>query len=485
MLTYVVYCITAYLVIEILRAPSMADAAGPFLVSALIPLPVYIVGHSAAAGVFAIDICLLALIAAHKLPRVDIILDRGVQRTGIGWLVAFLILAISSGAVNFAFVDSEPLRFYAFTIVKFCEYVLAAIALVSTRPDARQLHRICVFLVSGILIYETLHVVHLSGILPLSGEQYVGQFPEDAQGYVPDFSDRTAYFLTSARAVVGGTASISAWLSIMIFELYRGKLRLFAVSAAILSTFSVVATSSRSDIAGLAVSAVLFALSAPPRRWRVYACTVLVASGLYATFLILSPAAERTEATTRLSELWDPNLRADGNYADRSNDRRSVLRYLPEHPRNLLIGVGPGNYHWYQEHRITRLYMGHNSYVHWVGELGIGGGVILLGWCLCTCSFAIQPRRDQTPICQIAARTCLALVVGRMVAAWGDESLFGTEVMGYYSIYFVGVVYLLASVAATPSVEVGTKFHRVTSAQRRTTELVGSQLREPTSEIMS
>jgi hypothetical protein len=38
-----------------------------------------------------------------------------------------------------------------------------------------------------------------------------------------------------------------------------------------------------------------------------------------------------------------------------------------------------------------------------------------------------------------------------MVAAWGAESLFGTQGMGYYSLFFVGVVYLLASIESDGS----------------------------------
>jgi hypothetical protein len=59
--------------------------------------------------------------------------------------------------------------------------------------------------------------------------------------------------------------------------------------------------------------------------------------------------------------------------------------------------------------------------------------------------------RNQNRICQLAARTGLALVAGRMVAGWGAESLFGTDGMGNYSLFFVGVVYLLVSVASDAS----------------------------------
>ena len=117
-------------------------------------------------------------------------------------------------------------------------------------------------------------------------------------------------------------------------------------------------------------------------------------------------------------------------------------------PGSLLIGVGPGNFHWYQTQRITYNFFGHNSYLHWTGELGIGGFLLLLAWCFSVCLFAKKRLRSQNRICQLAARTCLALVAGRMVAAWGAESLFGTEAMGYYSLFFVGVVYLLVSIAS-------------------------------------
>jgi len=124
------------------------------------------------------------------------------------------------------------------------------------------------------------------------------------------------------------------------------------------------------------------------------------------------------------------------------------LSYLPEHPRELLIGVGPGNFHWYVTQGITVNFFGHNSYLHWTGELGIGGILLLLAWCLSVCLYAIKRLKSENSICQLAARSCLALVTGRMVAAWGAESLFGAQGSGYYSMFFVGVVYLLASIAS-------------------------------------
>ncbi len=451
MLTYVVICITAYLVLEIVRAPTSADAAGYVLVSALIPLPLYIIGNSADAAVFAIDVCLLVYVLAHGKTALSYVLEHRALSAGIGALFGFSILATFSGVFNFMFVDPAALKFYAFTIVKFWEYALLATLLIVSRPNAAQLRRTCVILLTGILIYEILHALHMSGIVSLSGEQYVGpnaaRYAAGEMRAAP-FSDRTAWFLASYRGAISGKASISAWFSLMAFEAYRGKIKVVAATTAILSVFSVFAVSDRSDIVGLAASAVVFALCASLRRWKVYAAAAIAVVGLYTGYvtLVLSPANQAT-ATERMSELWNPELRAEGSYADRSADRAALLRYLPEHPREFLIGVGPGNFHWYMDHRITYNFSGHNVYLHWTAELGIGGFFVLIAWCLSVCLFAAKRLRSELTICQLVARTCLALVIGRMVGGWGGESLFGTSGNGY-SLYLVGVVYLLLSIVS-------------------------------------
>ena len=452
MLTYIGICVTAYLVLKILRAPRKADAAGYLLVSGLMPLPVYIVGRNASSGVFPINVCLLAYLVAHRLPAWDYAIYHRALSTGVVALFGLSILATCSGVFNFFFVDPDALKFYAFTIVKFWEYALLSMVLIARRPDAAQLRKICAIVLAGILVYEIVHALHISGIVPLSGEEYFGLRGEDSDWGAAPFSDRTGWFLTSYRVVVGGTASISAWFSLMVFEGYRGAIKRVAAITAILAVFSVLATSSRSDVAGLAAGAVVFALYAPARRWKAYVCAMIAVASLYAALLtIFLPPEEQTTAMTRMSELWNPELRAAGDYAGRSSDRASMLSYLSGHPKELLIGVGPGNYHWYWAHGITKLVFGHNSYLHWTGELGIGGLLLLFAWCLSVCLYTKKRLRSQNPISRLAARTCLALVISRMVAAWGAESLFGTEGMGYYSLFFVGVVYLLASIASDAS----------------------------------
>lgn len=447
MLIYITICITAYLVFKILRAPRRADATGYLLVSGIIPLPLVIVGNTAEAAVYSIDVCLFAYLVANGRSALRCVTQRRLLAAGLGALFASAVLATCSGVFNFLFVDPGALKFYAFTIVKFWEYALLAALLIASKPDTVQLRKICVILLTGILIYEILHALHISGIVPMSGKAYLG--PNATPIQAADFSDRTGWFLTSYRVVIGGTASIGAWLSLMVFEAYRGKLKAAAVVTAILSIFSVIATSSRSDIAGLVVSAIVFALVTPPRRWKVYIGASVMVFGLYAALLTyFLPAAKEATEMTRLTALWNPKVRAESSYAGRSHDRSAMLTYLPEHPRELIIGVGPGNFHWYQEQGITVNYFGHNSYLQWTGELGIGGFILVITWCGSVYLYAKKRLRSPNRISRLAARTCLALIAGRMVAAWGAESLFGSTGMGYYSLYMVGILYLLVSVAS-------------------------------------
>jgi hypothetical protein len=448
MLAYIGLCITAYLVLRILRAPRKAGASGYLLVSGLVPFPLYVIGRKVNAGLFPIDVCLVAYLAAHGLPAWRHTLSRRTVSSGVLALFGLAMLATWSAIFNFVLVDPEALKLYAFTVVKFWEYAVLAIVMIGSRPDAAQLRKICAILLAGITVYEVLHALHISGVVPLSGEQYLSPGIADYTGGAP-FADRTGWFLTSYRVVVGGTASISAWFSLVVFEAYRGTMKWVAAAAAVLCVFSVLATSSRSDIAGLAVAAVVFAWCAPRRRWKAYACALVAVAGLYAAYLtFFLPPAEESTAIARMSELWNPQLRAEGDYAVRSSDRTRLLTYLPEHPRELLVGVGPGRFSWYRDQGITENVFGHNSYLHWTGELGIGGFLLLLTWCLSVLLYMKKRLDSRPPISQLAARACLALVAGRMVAGWGAESLFGTVGMGHYSLLFVGVVYLLASIAS-------------------------------------
>ena len=178
MLTYIVLCITAYLFLKIVVPPRRADDAGYLLVSALIPLPVYIIGRSASAALFPIDVCLLGYLAAHGLPALHYVLERKALSAGLGALFGFSILVTFSGAFNFFFVDPNPLKFYAFTIVKFWEYALLGMVLIASRPDSAQLRKICTIVLAGILVFRILHALHISGVVPLSGENSTGPSPQ-------------------------------------------------------------------------------------------------------------------------------------------------------------------------------------------------------------------------------------------------------------------------------------------------------------------
>jgi hypothetical protein len=454
MLICLVFLLTVYLFTKICKAKSAANAVGYLLASGLIPVPIMILGNSVESGLFPVDVCLLVYFLKYGVRSLSGPRGSKALSAGVLSLLGFAVLATTSAIYHVIFIDSAPWTFYSFTVLKFWEYALLAASVMSVKLDREQFRRICIILLIGISIYECLHVLHISGLVPMSGSEYFGPRAADfaaeagedpgGSGAAP-FSDRTAWFLTSYRAVIGGTTSITALFCLLVFELFEGRIRRIAGITGILCVLSVLSTSSRSDIAGLLVAVLILVLCSPIRSWKTFACALLIVAGLYTAFLAVLPEEARTMALDRVSEFWNPELRSEGDYASREYDRAAMLDYLPNHPRELLIGVGPGNYHWYSAQRITMNSFGHNSYLHWTGELGIGGLLLLLGWCTSACIYAIRRIGQRNVTCSLCARIALAIVVSRIVAAWGAESLFGTQGMGYYSIFFVGVVYLLLS----------------------------------------
>ena len=155
------------------------------------------IGRSVNAGVFPIDVCLLAYFVVHGLPALDDAIDHKALSTGVVALFGLSIVATYSGVFNFFFVDTDPLKFYAFTIAKFWEYALLGLVLIANRPDAAQLRKICATVLAGILVLrDSPRVAH---------ERHRAAFGRRVfrtscrrrrpQDVIVPFSDRTGWFL--------------------------------------------------------------------------------------------------------------------------------------------------------------------------------------------------------------------------------------------------------------------------------------------------
>jgi O-antigen ligase len=153
-------------------------------------------------------------------------------------------------------------------------------------------------------------------------------------------------------------------------------------------------------------------------------------------------ASDNVDSLNKMLELFNDETREVGTYASRTNDRQALLSYFREYPQEFLFGAGPGNFRRYGISGITINWFGHNSYIHWLGELGVVGFLVFLAWLLNSCWAALKlatstllPYRDRLP-----GILALSLLISRCISAWGTEGLLGTDGMGYYSLYFVSVL---------------------------------------------
>lgn len=432
--------LVAVLLWSVVKARSRGEALALVMACGLLTLPLVLVGNSANAAVFAIDVALLLFVLRFARS-----LNAGSQHAPGVWALKWLAgLCVVCSLVYALLIDAGPWRFYVFTTVKFLEYLLIAVVMSKVSLDSREVQRVARILIFAVCAYQVTHLLHLFDLLPLSGAEYFGVRATELGDEV--FENRQSWFLAAIKASVAGIGSINMWLMIALSSVVQGRLRRLALIGAIMAGVCVLGTTSRSDIAGIAtgVGAFVVLLKGTRRvRWLVGTGFAAVAS--VATMLAVWNGSGDEASLVRLQELVDSNARNKGSYADRSSDRVTLPAHLMESPERMMLGSGPGYFRRYRNEGVTINAMGHNSYLHWLGELGIGGVSGVLAWCAVTIVYfarqSLIARATSTPA--TVAPVAVALIVGRAVAAWGAESLFGTDGMGYYSMYMVAAVYLL------------------------------------------
>jgi hypothetical protein len=416
--------------------------------SCLFTLPVIIVGNSSNAAVFGVDIAMVCLgvrVFVTKKRADRKLLD---AYPGEMLLRTFAILAFVSALYNFFVIQSEPWRFYLFTAVKLAQFAFLPFLI---RETFRRLgFEPCGWKYFSITasFFLVLHLIHLAGVADLTGREFMGdRVAEMEQLNVGLFDSRENYFLAGIKSSVAGCESMFVFLGVFVGAwLSRWHWALAPTFAAISAT-AVFGTTSRSDIAGTIAGIVVMILIVPSRIRAMLGSGIAMAAVVGATFFISVWVVEgQSTSISRLQELTDEDKLMTGSYLDRSLDRVSLPEYYATLPQELVWGAGPGNFRRFQFNGITRNAMGHNSYLHWLGELGIIGAIVIFAWCGSLLFFVLR-RTILTGSAQIRM-TLGALggvLVSRMVAGWGAESLFGTDAMGVHSCMFVLSVYVLVA----------------------------------------
>ena len=413
---------------------------GLFLLSALLTIPVMLIGHSA--PVFAID--LLMLVVIYRVGSLATLPGHFFLYV-LNPLLLAVMLCIASSIFNVFQTGTAPLNLYIFTTIKFIQYLLAGILMTRVHLKKEQLEWMLGFVVAGCLIYQSLMAVQFLQLLDLSG---TGYFTPRTDAVKEALIDQKHWFLAAGNVVIGGFSVINAFLGLLAMYFLSGKKAYMALALFLVAIFDVMASQSRPDIVGLIAGIAVFAIIFPAlklayplvNRWLkvlgTLFCVVMVLA------LLLWPNWDKSNQG-RVMQQADRILESN---QDGAADRQLLLAYFMQGNIEVLTGSGPGNFKSYQTRGITLNAMGHNAYLHWLGELGLFGLVAIVWWCFSMLHLFAQGLTSQLPWIRLVALGGLAILISRCVAAWTAESIWGVDGSGYYSLYFIGICYLCAGI---------------------------------------
>ncbi len=445
---YLTIALVLWLQVRVWRSSHPAAELESFLCSCLLTIPIVIVGNSASAAIFAIDITFVSILV-KKLHRSGNAAGVRSDVTSSRYLAVLALCCAISSVVNY-FVEPENLKFYFFTTVKFTQYSIVS-WLIARHYSNRAIHdgfrlepyHFRFFLVLAIL-YHALHLAHLGSILDLSGRAYFGPRIEEVIAYagMDPFADRRMYFLTAFTAATGGISTINAFMALHFGTTSRSVVsRRLSNCLFVLSFLSIIGSTSRSDTVGFAVAISVYCVCAlilgKAKTASFPLLTLLVIPLVVVSYWI---ASDDLDSLNKMVELFDDQSREVGTYASRTNDRSAIIAYFADYPPEFLFGSGPGNFRRYGIAGITMNWFGHNSYIHWLGELGTIGFLAFLAWLSNSVWKSLKPifNHSSSPKDGAAlAAVGLSLLLSRCISAWGTESLLGTDGMGYCSIYLV------------------------------------------------
>lgn len=441
LLTVATFAVALFLFYRIFASRSDQEAMGYVLATPLLTIPLLHFGNSAAGGIFAFDVAIV-LYAVIFLPRVATNLN--VMAGTVPGFRAMLVIAgmaFVSAFINWAFIESDPWRFYFFCMLRYLQYAFVAVVVSTIRIRVGSIRRLFKPLAIALTLYGIALLLHLRGLVALDGAgAWAGAELENVNE-----SSIQSWFLGTFKASYAGNISIGIFFLLAILPFVRTRFRFWIAAVCTLLAMDVYLSTSRSDLVGLVVglccSALMLAFGVP--RWRnavliTLASTILLGGvGGYVVW-------QRWDETSRerIMEIWNSDLRASGSYADRAHDQAALITYMSGLPTEFFLGAGPGNYGRYKRMNVTIIGLGHSSYRAMVGDLGIVGFLAMLCWCFSVANRCVfLPRSDTNT--RFLSAIVLGLLLDRMLSAWSAGGLFDAFGMAQVDYFAIACLYLI------------------------------------------
>jgi len=442
MLRVITYVLAILIWYKIARATHEDEALGYLLISPILTIPLFIAGNSGSAALYTFDVALFLFGIRFVNGELFDVVSMSKTVPGYIPLLSICVLAVISSLMNWAFIEPDVVKYYIYCTIKYCEFAAMGLLVGVVRLRKGSIRRIAGPFLWGATICCILLVLHLVGAISLGGEKYYAAAdPSSLYGA----NDRQYWFLAGFKALVGANASVCAFAVLGFLPAMRSKRRPFAFALVAIIVVAITLTTSRSDLVGIVggVMTAMAMIAFSTGRWK---STLLRAVAVIVVLFLLGGAVMWSrwdeKSRERISELWDPELRAQGTYRDRQYDAKALPAYMITMPLEGVIGAGPGNYERYVNINVTRIGLGHNAYRSILGELGWFGLAALLVWCFQVgrdCVRSIASGGDEA----LWAAASGGLLVDRMLASWTADSLLSPMTMGGCNLFAVGVLYML------------------------------------------
>lgn len=427
------------------------NALVPLILSGLNGVPLFMLGNSANGSIFSVDVALVVFVLRFGLSDGrHMVWWAG--RTGV--LITFLILVLWTTASSAIACLTEPAlgKFAAYGTARWWMFLVMVVAFFGQRLSEeewiRQLRRLALILAP----YAFLCLAHQYGVVDLAADETLGDRAAEAIEAQRDSQDTDLAaghrrFLGMTSANIGSVCALGAWVPLVLWARTRRGSYVW-LPLAIVMCMALVGTWSRSNVLGMGAALAVgigfyLRFLTGTGRLAIGAVALGVAAAAL-MFYMTTPGSLATPTLDRyVGALSEYSRQGDGTGGHRYREHQAILNYLLDHPHVAVFGLGANGYRRLMWCGAASMMFGHNAFLHTIYELG-APGLVLLGLWLWRIARPGMPA-DATD--RASGRSqghetgvlILTLVVQRLAAGWGADTLFATEGMLQANVLFIAL----------------------------------------------
>lgn len=418
----------------IFRARSYEQGLLPLVPISLFNIPLLMLGNSASAGIFPIDIVLFGFMLRFFVLSNSQRILTAYRVNGALSLTILVCYALLRGTYVLLFDDYQYYeRFIIYGMYRWLFFL--CIFLVFLKITLGDRFNSLLYKKAYILIaYFGFAILHQSGYIDLSG--WSGTGSESA--YETDYLLKNIFraFLGNNAASVGCISVFGVLLGILIFKSKKNIARILILVALL----SLIGSGSRSDIVGVIIALLMWLLIFGDAKKVIVVMKVSVA---LIAFLLLLPSIFDLQGFDRLLKtdfLGEASGESEGTFAYRIYWWSKIYEYFMENTFYLLFGHGPNGFRMLSVTGITQMNYGHNLYLHMIGELGLIGLLIFVSFLMRILVIFLLRHHCTNNTNHLLVSIAVFYILQRLFAGVSVDSIFAVDNMVAMNVVFLFIM---------------------------------------------